>query len=49
MSKVLCFTGIVIAALILLVFGLDLVVKFPFQRISLAMDIGLVVCALLMG
>jgi hypothetical protein len=49
MPKALCLMGIVIAVLILVVFGLDLFIKVPFQRISLVMDIGLVVCSLLVG
>ena len=36
MPKVLCLTGMVIAILILVLFLLDLAVKFPFQRISTA-------------
>jgi hypothetical protein len=49
MSKVLCLIGGVIAALMLLIFGLDLAVKFPFNRIDTTMDIGFVVCALILG
>jgi hypothetical protein len=49
MPKALCLLGIVVAALILLVFGLDLVIKVPFRRISLTMDIAFVLCALLVG
>jgi len=49
MSKALCVLGIVVAAATLLVFGLDLIIRVPFQRISLTMDIGLVLCSLLVG
>ena len=49
MSKALCLVGSVVAVLLLLVFGLDLAVQFPFGRISPIMDIGVVVCALLLG
>ncbi len=49
MSKALCLVGGVIAALMLLVYGLDLMIKFPFGRIDLPMDIGFVVSALLVG
>jgi hypothetical protein len=45
MPKVLCMTGMVIAILILLLFMLDLVVAFPFQRTSMLMDIVFVLCA----
>ena len=49
MPKALCLLGLVVAALMLLVFGLDLAIKVPFQRISLIMDIASVICALLVG
>ena len=40
MPKALCLVGTVVAALLLLVFGLDLALKFPFHRVSPTMDIG---------
>lgn len=49
MPKALCLVGTVVAVLLLLVFGLDLAVGFPFRRGSLAMDIGSVVCSLILG
>ena len=49
MSKALCLIGAVVAALLLLVFGLDLAVQFPFRRINPMMDIGVVVAAVLLG
>ena len=49
MPKVLCMTGMAISILILLLFVLDLAVKFPFQRINTMMDIVFVVCALCLG
>jgi hypothetical protein len=49
MPKALCLVGAVVAVLLLLVFGLDLALGFPFSRGSLAMDIGMVVCALALG
>jgi len=51
MSKVLCYVGLVISALILLIFGLDLATSFmmdtafPFGGMSLTMDIGFVLAA----
>ncbi len=41
MPKALCLVGTVVAVLLLLVFGLDLAIKFPFHRVSLTMDIGI--------
>ena len=49
MPKVLCMTGMAIALLILLLFVLDLAVKFPFQRFNTMMDVVFVVCALVLG
>jgi len=46
MPKVLCYIGLVVAVLLLLVFGLDLATSFildeafPFGGLSLIMDIG---------
>jgi len=49
MPKALCIFGIVIAALLLLIFGLDLAIKVPFGRASLMMDVGTVVVSGLLG
>jgi len=49
MSKALCLGGGIVAVLLLLVFGLDLAVRFPFGGPSPLMDIGIVVCAILLG
>ena len=49
MPKVLCMTGMVIAILILVLVLLDLALKIPFQRISTAMDVVFVICAVGLG
>jgi hypothetical protein len=49
MPKALCIIGTVIAALMFLIFGLDLALGFPFSRVSLVMDIGFVVCSAALG
>lgn len=49
MSKALCFVGIGVAGLLLLVFGLDLAIGVPFNKASMVMDIGFVVCSLVLG
>lgn len=49
MPKVLCLAGMVIAILILVLFLLDLAVKFPFNRINTVMDITFVLCAVALG
>ena len=49
MPKALCLVGTVVAVLLVLVFGLDLAIAFPFHRDSMPMDVGTVVCALILG
>ena len=49
MPKALCLTGMVIAIVVLLLFLLDLIVKFPFQRANVLMDIVFALCAALLG
>ncbi len=49
MPKALCLTGSVVAILLLLVFGLDLAIGFPFRRASSTMDIGLLIASLALG
>jgi len=49
MPKGLCIFGTVVAALVLLVFGLDLAIKFPFGRANTFMDVAFVICAGLLG
>jgi hypothetical protein len=49
MPKALCLVGTTVAVLLLLVFGFDLVLAFPFRRVSLPMDVGFLVCALALG
>jgi hypothetical protein len=49
MPKALTIGGMVVSAILLLLFGLDLAIKIPFERVSPIMDIGAVVCALMLG
>jgi len=50
MPKALCIVGIVTAALVLLVFGLDLAIGLPpFNKASMMMDVAFVVCAGILG
>ena len=46
MPKVLTIIGMAVAAILLLVFTLDLAVGIPFKRASKPMDIGFIICAL---
>ncbi len=50
MPKALCIAGMVIAALLLLIFGLDLAVGLPpFNKANLVMDVGFVVASGILG
>jgi hypothetical protein len=55
MPKALCYIGLVIAGLLLLVFGLDLATTFildeafPFRGVSLIMDIAFTLGAIALG
>jgi hypothetical protein len=49
MPKALSISGMVVAALLLLLFGLDLALKFPFSGVSPPMDIGFLVCSLILA
>ena len=49
MAKALTIASIVIAVLILILFALDLVIKVPFSRASMPMDISFIICAVGLG
>ena len=49
MPKALCIVGMVVAVLLLLVFGSDLAAGFPFNNASRWMDIGLIACSMILG
>jgi hypothetical protein len=50
MPKGLSISGMVVAGCLLLLFGLDLAVKWPFGRDGImAMDVGFVICAAVLG
>ena len=49
MAKTLTVLGMVIAAVVLAVFALDLALKFPFDRVSTAMDVVAILCAGILG
>jgi hypothetical protein len=49
MPKALCLTGMVIAIVVFLLFLLDLILKVPFQRANLVMDLVFVLCAGTLG
>lgn len=49
MPKALTISGMVVSAVLLLLFGLDLAAGIPFQGVSMVMDIGGVFCALMLA
>ena len=49
MAKALTIVGMVIAVLVFSLFGLDLAIRFPFGKASVAMDIGAILCAVILG
>ena len=49
MAKAMTIMGMVVAGLFTLVFGLDLVIGVPFQSASSIMDLGMLVCSLILG
>ncbi len=49
MPKALTISGMAIAALFFLMFGLDLVLGFPFSGASKAMDITFLLSAIMLG
>jgi hypothetical protein len=49
MARAMSIAGMVIAGLLVLVFGLDLLLKIPFGREDLMMDLGFVVSGAILG
>ncbi len=49
MAKSLVISGFVVASLLLLLFGLDLAVKWPFEQASTIMDITCLSCAAILA
>jgi hypothetical protein len=49
MPKVLAISGMVVAVLLLLIFGADLGIGVPFSGASLWMDVSFLICAVLLG
>jgi len=49
MPKVLTIMAMVVAALVLLVFVLDLAISIPFARANVMMDVAFILCALMLG
>jgi len=48
-SKVVSLVGLIVAALVVVLFVADLIAGFPFQRVSLAADVGFIVSGLIVA
>jgi hypothetical protein len=49
MPKAFCIAGAVVAILLLVIFGADLAIEFPFGRQSWTIDIGMAICSIMLG
>jgi len=49
MAKILSLIGLILSCLIVLLFGIDLVARFPFRGASIMMDIVFVVSGLMLA
>lgn len=49
MPKALTIAGLVVACLLFLLFGFDLALGVPFGRMDKPMDVGFVVCSLVLA
>jgi hypothetical protein len=49
MGKAMSIAGMVVAGLITLLFALDLLLNIPFSGASMMMDIGFLICGLVLG
>lgn len=49
MPKILSIFGMAISAVLLIIFGMDLAMGFPFDGQSGMMDIGFLICAATLG
>lgn len=49
MSNVLSLAGLIISGVVVILFVADLAAAFPFQRVSVAADIGFILAGLLVA
>ena len=49
MPKVLCLFALVVSAILFLIFLIDLVLGYPFARVSMLMDIAFIVSSAIVG
>lgn len=49
MSKVLPLVGLIVSGLVVVLFVADLAAGFPFQRVSIAVDVGFILAGLIVA
>ena len=49
MPRLMTIAGLVVSLLLTLVFAIDLAIRVPFDRTNALMDIGFLICALILG
>ena len=49
MPKIMTLIGLILSALIVLVFAIDLAIGFPFMKASMLMDIAFIICGGVLG
>ena len=49
MSKILALAGLIVSGLVTILFVADLAAGFPFQRVSVAVDVGFILAGLIVA
>ncbi len=49
MPRILAIAGMVVAGLMLLIFGMDIAIKLPFGGANSTIDIGFIISSLILG
>ena len=49
MPRVMCVIGIIVAILLVLLFGLDAFLKVPFAAVSMTMDVTMIIAGVVLG
>ena len=49
MGKALSLLGVVVAALLLVAFTLDVAIGIPFSKASILMDVGFIICGAILA
>lgn len=49
MTRVMCAIGIIVAILLVIVFGLDAFLKVPFGAVNMTIDVAMIISGLMLG